>query len=254
MAEPKARSFCGECGTAIDEPPNIAPENRLPCPFCGSKSRHFHLTVMTPIAASSYASALGTREGEAVSFSESPRNGLVSNALLGKDGLVHQGLAGRSPQGEEDTLLTCRLLMEHLNVSGGNWRLAEGRTEPADCLLVDAHDERIILEVQVTRAVASPSLWKRLSHEGSVQSTLDEAEAAEEIRDAIETKCRRIPEAIRSKLVLALDATRLPGLAFDSSVRMFRRKWAHWAASQGFASIWLVGPVSNLVWRLDSTS
>lgn len=35
-------------------------------------------------------------------------------------------------------------------------------------------------------------------------------------------KDRKIPKPMRSKLVLALDATRLPGLAFDAIVRKFR--------------------------------
>ncbi len=252
MAESeKCSVVCGECGGAIDEPPSIPVEQRLPCPSCGSTSRRFHVTVACSAGVSSHAMALGGRGGEAVSFSESPRSGLASSASRRDDGTVDQCLVGPSPQGEEDTLAACQLLREHLNLAGANWASIKAGREPADCVLLDADDEHRALEVQVTRAIASQRLWKTLSRQGAVQSSLTAAEAASEMKNAIEAKCRKIPRDMRSKLVLALDATRLASLAFDSTVREFRSQWTQWAASQGFAGIWLVGPLSTLVWQLD---
>lgn len=64
-----------------------------------------------------------------------------------------------------------------------------------------------------------------------------------EIRAAIEAKAqdRKVSKALLSQLVLALDASRLPGLAFDPIVRQFREREIVWAASHGFAAVWLVG-------------
>src|SRR5690242_15913742 len=30
---------CGKCGEVLNEPPDLSPENRQPCPKCGSKTR-----------------------------------------------------------------------------------------------------------------------------------------------------------------------------------------------------------------------
>jgi hypothetical protein len=34
---------CSQCGTRIDEPHNTPPDQRLPCPSCGSKARTFNV-------------------------------------------------------------------------------------------------------------------------------------------------------------------------------------------------------------------
>ena len=46
----------------------------------------------------------------------------------------------------------------------------------------------------------------------------------------------KIPRPMRSKLVLLLDATRLPGLGFDAIVHQFRSANMGWTASHGFAA------------------
>jgi hypothetical protein len=162
-------------------------------------------------------------------------------------------IIGSSPQGEEDTRAACQILKERLNADGANWdQIVPGR-EPADCALVDGKDHNRTLEIQVVRAVVSQDLWRKLNATGSVQNFISSADAATELRRAIEKKARdtQIPRPLRSKLVLALDATRLPGLAFDAVVREFRSIHVESARAHGFAAIWLVGPVARLVWTLD---
>ncbi len=36
---------CAKCGAAIDEPANTKPEDREPCPACGSTSRKFEVAL-----------------------------------------------------------------------------------------------------------------------------------------------------------------------------------------------------------------
>ena len=116
---------------------------------------------------------------------------------------------------------------------------------------MDGEDPTMTLDVQVVRAIASQNLWRELNSNHSVQKSVALNEAASEIRLAIEGKARKIPQPQRETLVLALDATRLAGIAFDTVVREFRSAYLNSVRAHGFAAVWLVGPVSRLCWRLD---
>lgn len=205
------------------------------------------------VRVSGHVSALQERSGEAIGFSESERQGRASHATLHDGRSLDMSLKGSSPQGEEDTRATCQILKERLNLDGGHWDRITFGCEPADCVLVDAEEPTRTLDVQVVRAIASQGLWRRLNFTGFLQSSLSPVEAVAEIRMAIEAKARdeKIPRQSRSRLVLALDATRLPGLTFDEIVHQFRLRHLDWVRTHGFAAVWLVGPVSRLVWRLD---
>jgi hypothetical protein len=244
---------CRECGLRLDELTSIPADARSPCPACGSTTRTIAVGVAESMRTSDHVSALQERGDVAIGFSESERQGLASGAMLDDLASVKMSLVGSSPQGEDDTWPACQVLKERLNASGGNWdRLIHGR-EPADCVLVDALEPKKTLEVQVVRAISSQDLWRRLNVTGSVQLSLTSSEVAAEIQSAIRAKAfdERIPRSLRSGLVLALDATRLPGLALDQVVSELRATSQDWVRSHGFAGVWLVGPVPRLVWRLD---
>lgn len=245
-----------KCDATLDEPAGTPVENRVPCPSCGSRNRALVRRLTTEIGLSAHLSALQERQGEVISFSESERQGLARGASLGDDG-VDMVLVGPSPQGEQDTKATCERLRERLNLDGASWTyVREGKEEPADCELVDAGNGEKTLKVQVVRAIVSHELWRDLNSRKSATRSLSPAKAVDEVRAAIKKKAndRRIPGNVRSQLVLALDATRLPGLAFDAIMREFRTKNMAWTASLGFAAVWLVGSELRLVWRLDSYS
>jgi len=245
---------CGGCGVALSEPVDTPVEARAPCPSCGSTKRAFEVHVTDSVQVTSHISALHERQGEAIGFSESEREGCASSASLRGEGSVDISLIGSSPQGEEDTTAACQVLKERLNLDGARWGKVVAGREPADCVLVDSEDAKRTLAVQVVRAIASQEPWRELNSSGSAERSLSSSAAVAAMRAAIEAKARdtKIPRSTRPKLILALDATRLPGLAFDAIVREFRSTSMTWAASHGFAAIWLVGPTSRLVWRLDS--
>lgn len=211
------------------------------------------MKITEAVRVSGHVSALQERGGDAIGFLESEREGRASRATLRDDGSLDMSIVGSSLQGEEDTPAACRVLKERLNAAGSRWGHVIPGHEPADCVLVDAEDPSTTLDVQVVRAIASQDLWRRLNSSGSVQSWPSPAEAATEIQKAIQRKARdeKIPRHLRARLVLALDATRLPGLAFGAIVREFRSTHRVAARSHGFAAIWLVGPVPRLVSRLD---
>jgi restriction system protein len=41
---------CGRCAVALDEPINLRPENRSPCPLCGATNRVYGLSQITSLA------------------------------------------------------------------------------------------------------------------------------------------------------------------------------------------------------------
>lgn len=45
MSEATIRSNCGECGAEISEVPNVQPEQRKPCPSCGSILRAIQVSI-----------------------------------------------------------------------------------------------------------------------------------------------------------------------------------------------------------------
>ena len=42
---------CGQCGKILNEPSDLSPEKRTPCPQCGSQARVFSVTVTGGIVA-----------------------------------------------------------------------------------------------------------------------------------------------------------------------------------------------------------
>jgi hypothetical protein len=244
---------CGECGIDVSEAPNLPAHARLPCPSCGSISRNFGVTASDQCKATSHVSALHERQGEAIGFTESKRERRASASSLEHDGSLQLSIVGSCPQGEEDTPAACHVLLERLKQDGAPFDEVLSGSEPADCILTDSHNPSVSLKVQVVRAIVSQDLWRRLANTGATQTTLKANDIVQEMHRSIALKAtnRKLPARERAELVLALDATRLPGLAFDAVVREFRTTMTAWAACQAFQAIWLIGPTTRLAWRLD---
>ncbi len=77
-------------------------------------------------------------------------------------------------------------------------------------------------------------------------------ELAEAVLQAAKKKYDQIPRERRRKLILAIDANRLPGLTLDSVVYRVREEHGATLAAMRFRSIWLVGPSVSLTHRLDA--
>lgn len=242
---------CAGCGMVLSEPTVLAEEARPPCAGCGSRNRNYEVTITESIQVRDYFAVLQERAGDVIGFSETAPSDRAASATLAVSGHVELFVEGPSSQGEEDTGKVCEVLRQALNLGGATWGAVELDSEPADRVLIHERDRSIRLAVQVVRAITSQRFYHDLSQRRSVRQDLAPKEAAEELRVAIEHKANALRTG-REALVLALDATRLPGLAFEVVVREFWRRHAAQAVAYGFSAIWLVGPQPRMVWRLDS--
>lgn len=255
------KAFCGVCGEDLSETTDLSLPEQSPCPRCGSRTRKVHIAVEDTLSVSltEYMCATGRKEGRIVAFRESERQGRRATADEKDDGSLTFSLTGTSPQGEEDTLSTCRILVRALNAAGAAWGEP---TEPdeagvADCIAVNRVNCREQLSIQVVRAVVEGTMWAKLSRERSIH----EIEVAKDdviafIKSSINKKAsdRKIPNRIRPSIVLAIDATRLPAFALDSVAGRCKDVLGTWIRSLGFQSVWLVGPAVDLTWQLDAPS
>jgi hypothetical protein len=243
---------CGCCGLELSESVELPSAARSPCPSCGSLSRNIAFTKNEAVKASSHVTMLQERQGQAIGFSESERQGRASDSTLDSNGSLRLSIQGSSPQGEEDTPTACRVLLDRLKEDGVLYDTVTRGPEPADCILTEGSNPDNALGVQVVHAIVSEDLWETLGKERAAQVESRLPDVVRQLRAAIEHNgVRKLGPRERADLVLALDATRLPGLGFDAVIREFRAVEAAWAASLGFRAIWLVGPTPRLTWRLD---
>jgi len=246
--------FCINCGARLDKRTYLLnPENPL-CPKCGSAKKDLCINVGDDIGLSDYMSAIGKKDQKSVGFRESKRNGRISSADQKEDGSISYSIKGNSPQGEEDTLSACEILVEKLNEAGGNWAQPKEGKDDEDCIIIDKSDQGNILRIQVVRANTDENLWRQLSEKELIDRSDKIEVLLAQIKSSIEKKAdnRKIPAFNRSNLLLALDATRLPALGFEDVIQEYMERHGSWTRSQGFQSVWLVGPIPSLTWRLDS--
>ena len=161
---------------------------------------------------------------------------------------------GTSPQGEEDTANTCEILIRALNLRGEAWQDPTRGNGVSDCIAIDSKNPDQALSIQVVRAISDSELWKELARlEHTSESDTTARRLAKELRISIDRKAgdEGIPAVSRVDLVLALDATRLPIMAFEDVIEEFRSAHSPWASKLGFSAIWLVGPTEHMTHRLD---
>jgi hypothetical protein len=132
-------------------------------------------------------------------------------------------ILGSSPQGEEQTLKVCKLLVQKLNLDGSTWGEPVPGDGVVDCEATDVNDPSERLQVQVVRAITSERLWKQLNTQGVAQeSSVTPSSLVSHIENTIKKKAAAIPNSVR-KGTLVLDATVLPGVAFDDVTEEFHR-------------------------------
>ena len=185
-----------------------------------------------------------------VGFAESERQGITTSSDQQPDGRVSLRLSGYSPQGEEDSFNASRILIEAMNRMGASWSEPTAGAEPADYEAIDLLQPSLTLEIQVVRAIEDPILWKSLSKNAEVQRAKLPIDLVPMVRVAVTKKVLKYGPAERARLVLALDANRLPDLTLDDPVNHTRTELKDWLAGLGFREIWLVGPIWDLTYRL----
>lgn len=172
-------------------------------------------------------------------------------ADLDPDGATRLHVRAQSPQNEEGALDICSTLVQKLNELGGSWSAPtspSGGERGVDCQACGNNGE--LLEVQVTRP-APAEFWKDLGLEGAASQVFTVPQLSDLLIETIRRKARKIALADRAALVLALDVRNTPDLGFESVVRDCQLKYHTEIASYGFSSVWIVGELPSLTYRLD---
>jgi len=248
-------TYCEKCHDQIDDDLKNSNDKRS-CTKCGSTQQGLRVEIHENIRVSDHFGFLAERNGKIVGFRESEREGRTAAADINDDGTPFYSITGTSPQGEEDTLSTCRNLILALNKTGANWNEPNLGDGVEDCIAANRNDPSKRISIQVVRAVVDDDLWKRLNLEGKYEDEESrEEDLAKLLKKAIAKKANdhKIPTSIRRSLVLALDANRLPILSFTGVIEKYHDLYEEWTKKQGFREVWVVGPNDSLVKRLDTS-
>ncbi|MGH2362487.1 MAG: hypothetical protein ACRDGM_18335, partial [bacterium] len=89
------------------------------------------------------------------------------------------------------------------------------------------------------------------SQAGAAPQALTVSQAADLLIATIRKKGCRTAPADRANLVLALDVRNTPDLGFDAVVQDCRLRFQTEVVSYGFSSVWVVGELPSLTFRLD---
>lgn len=252
MTEEKHLAFCSSCGESLSGCEGPSPEERAPCPKCGSTLRHYFDEFIDSIKLSGGYSELASREGIEKGYSEERFDGRRTAAEFNEDDSLTTKIEGPSPQGEELTLAACRIFISSLNSLGANWQEPEFVNDGIiDCVAVDRNDHLKKISIQCVKGNIRQDIWKKRASNGSYENSENIQETADRIREAIEKKADNILPAIRNDISLALDAALLPGLCFSSVISRLKEQHGEWIKQLGFQSVWIVGPEISLTKRLD---
>lgn len=176
--------------------------------------------------------------------------GRSSEADVNQQGNLSHSITGKSPRGREGEDVVSGLLVEHLNKNkeGEKWRTPI-RVEHEHGVDYETTDGRDKLEIQVTR-LPDESMWMKLGRTGTFSKNTTIEKAADDLREAIRHK-ESIPARQRSTLTVAIDAMDTSGHAVPAVATVFRQRYGAEVQRLGFQSIWVVGPIVDLVEQLD---
>lgn len=213
--------------------------------------------VTDTLKISDYMVGVTRRDGKVVGFAESRRlDGRAADAALAPDGTMVYRFFGKPFQNEQDTLVSCRTLVAVLNEQGAEWGEPERVEEQnIDVVCQQRIGEGERLAIQVVRSQVDRLFWKEAANAAvdnrPAERQADMAGIVEELKAAIEHKCANISGEKRRGILLLLNAIDSPAHAFDDVVACFKDRYGSWAGTLGFSEIWVVGPLTDLVYRLS---
>jgi hypothetical protein len=246
------QAWCGECGHQYEDPSAVAAtpgDQRPPCPRCGSHRVSFGMMLSATAATS--ASMTGHKPpgsgGESVRVARGGEDPRVAGADVDPAGELSDHVEGHASSKDSSELRAATVLVEHLNAGGAHWgppTLYRGKEIGVDAVTADGAER---LQIQVT--TPERSAWALLAKQHRVER-LDPGvhDAVDAIKAAIEDKTLF---SELGEIVLALDATDSPRYALRAVADAFLAQHVAWAGGIGYQAIWLVGPVAELVHRLD---
>lgn len=205
-----------------------------------------------------------TKNNETLGYSKYDDNNHDLESKLNGDNSAFYLVKGPCPQGEDNTLPVCKILVQALNEAGENWdepKDCSRSNDDVDCLnqkyvdcrALDKNNDNESLCIQVVRAIVDKNFWENLSRRGHIHQKEPINKLTKKLKLAIEKKFY-IPDSRRPSLVLALDATLLPVFIIDDVLRAYVSQYGSWTRSLGFQSVWIVGPKSVYTKRIDIIS
>ncbi len=272
---------CGkpECGEVFLDGASLASvgaENRPPCPRCGHHA--VELVVELPsgidmdgsvarptpelvleifdsdfgqLSESAYVDGTGHDGSEVIRVERGGADARRATAERDADGRLNDRIVGRASPKALVELRAASLFVQRMNRDGGRWKPpivvdAHSNVEAGiDCIAESDSGE--ILNMQVT--TVERQAWAELAHRPDISRASDDVgRAVVALRVAVEAKSKIDG---RGAITLLIDASDSPAAALRSVVAEFRRDFGTWAAGQGNQAIWVVGPVVDLVNRLD---
>jgi hypothetical protein len=185
---------------------------------------------------------------ESVSWEQS-RSAHDGTAVLNDINQISFAKTGRTPTNEDNALDVCARLVRWLNATGADWSDPIAGTDDVDGYSTNSRCEK--LQMQVSRASHGDGMWRNLNRKGSVNVESDTENAANEIIDRVRKKSAKYPLTQRKALTLVVDASRTPGHTFQPVFDRFRCLHFEECKSSGFAQVWVVGAIDELIVRLD---
>ena len=243
---------CQDCHALLAKGVGPTPA-AIPCPKCGSHSNLVRARFESQLGFDARLVAHGRKEhggqvGEAVRVAGPGERDARGDVL--SDTSATQEISGPVPHGEEGARETCVLLVAKLRELGEIWDQPteiENRDSDVDCR---SEGPGGILDIQVVRA-ANSETWKTLHRAGRASLIKSPGEFADALLEVIRKKAR-LPAAQLGNLVLAIDARDTPTFAMAGIIDSFRKRHLDHAGRFGFKAVWVVGPVIDLVARLDA--
>lgn len=211
---------------------------------------HKVVTLGGGITLHEHVSVVKRTEDRVVGFVETERQSVSQSGAHLIEGKIHTQLTGATPQNEADSLIVADILVKKLNSLGAHWCTPTLASEPADCEAADATAPGRSLLMQITRLNLTSTFWRELSITGSVDVVNEEVELVAAVEAAVERKVAQYSTGDRARLVLALDANRLPALVLDSVRERVLTGLSSVCSRSGFASIWMVGPTAETTYAL----
>ena len=180
------------------------------------------------------------------------RPGTHGHGYLDDQGNVTSVVEKPTPKNEQDGQAICERLLNWLNRSAPLYgKPVPSSEKEVDWLAPALHQAAENLLMQVVRAETEEEFWRRVAQAGQARREITVAEAADLLINAVRHKKQHYSDQVRAKLVLVVDSGRSPAYTFQPVVDGFKTKYATECAESGYRSVYVVGPHSDLVYRVD---
>jgi hypothetical protein len=229
-------------------------EQRKPCPRCGNNGgRDLRVEVVDGVGIREdvVADSSGPGGRGAIRVERTGEDARSAAADLDETGRVGDRIVGRASAKADAELRAASRFVERLNRDGAQWGAlivvnARAPDETGvDCVAENDDGEQLMMQVTSSEGEA----WRRLAHEPEVVRQLEHIEPVlEALRATISSKS--VLDG-RGGITLLIDATDSPRASLRSVASEFQRRHGRWARECKWQAIWLVGPVVELVHRLD---